>query len=74
MSDVIAAHPRALDLLIENGFTLLAQAHLRRALAPTVTLAQAIRIRGLDSATRTALLAALDEAGVADGLLEGSCP
>jgi len=74
VSDVIAAHPRALDLLIEHGFTLLAQPPLRRALAPTVTLAQAIRIRGLAPAVREALLEALERAGAADALEGSPCP
>lgn len=73
VSDVIAAHPRALGLLIEHGFSLLAQPPLRRALAPTVTLAQAIRIRGLGPVSRTGLLEALAAAGVADALMETPC-
>lgn len=73
VSEVIAAHPRALDLLVAHGFSLLAQAPLRRALAPTVTLAQALRIRGLGQSAEAALLRSLDEAGVARAMAGARC-
>ncbi len=73
VSEVIAAHPRALELLVAHGFSLLAQAPLRRALAPTVTLAQALRIRGLGESAEAALLRALDEAGVARAMAGARC-
>lgn len=74
VSEVIAAHPRALELLVGHGFSLLAQAPLRRALAPTVTLAQALRIRGLGHDAEAALLRALDAAGVARAVTGARCP
>ncbi len=59
MSNIIAAHPDSLELLITGGFPLLAQAPLRWAMAHTVNLGQAFRIAGLDDAQQEALLSAL---------------
>lgn len=64
VSTIIDAHQAALDTLIDHGFTLLAQAPLRWAMAHTVNLAQAFRLRGLDDHAQDALLAALTGLGV----------
>ena len=42
-----------------DGFTPLAQAHLRTLLAPTVTLAQAIRLKSLSAGAQERLMADL---------------
>lgn len=68
VSRILDAHPDALDTLIRHGFTPLAQAPLRFALAHTVNLGQAIRLRGLDEAEVAALLEALAGMGL-PGLL-----
>ncbi len=47
VSRVIDAHPAALQTLIDGGFEPLANPAMRFALAHTVTLEQALRIRGL---------------------------
>ncbi|HLR45762.1 MAG TPA: DUF1858 domain-containing protein [Deinococcales bacterium] len=52
---IIAAHPGALDVLIEGGFGPLANPVARKALAHTVTLRQAFAIRGLDEDAREAV-------------------
>lgn len=59
VSDVLKLHDGALDLLIAHGFTPLAQSHLRALLAPTVTLAQASRLKSLSPAAQERLLADL---------------
>jgi len=59
VSAILDARPAALDLLIVYGFTPLKQPHLRAILAPTVTLAQALRIRSQSAAKERALLAEL---------------
>ena len=72
VSTIIDAHADALGVLIEHGFTLLAQAPLRWAMAHTVNLAQAFRLRSLDAADQEALLAALTGLGVPDRLSRGA--
>lgn len=57
---VLELHEAALDVLVEHGFTPLAQTHLRALLAPTVTLAQAIRLRSLPPEREESLLDALE--------------
>ncbi len=59
VSRILDAHPDALETLIRHGFTPLAQAPLRFALAHTVNLGQAIRLRGLGEPEAAALLDAL---------------
>ncbi len=59
VSNIIASHPDALELLIAGGFPLLAQAPLRWAMAHTVNLGQAFRIAGVADAKQEALLQAL---------------
>ena len=61
VSAVIDAHPDALDVLIEAGFTPLANPVMRLALAHTVTLSQALRIRGLPEEVEEALISRLLE-------------
>lgn len=61
VSVLLECHPEALPILIEHGFTPLANPALRAVLAPTVTLGQALGIRGLDGADAEALLQALEE-------------
>lgn len=56
VSDILAAHPEALGVLVEHGFTPLAQPYLRKLLAHTVTLEQALRLRPLDPAREQSLL------------------
>lgn len=53
---IIAAHPEALDVLIQGGFGPLANPVARRTLAHTVTLAQAFRIRSLSAEAEEALI------------------
>lgn len=48
VSDVLRAHPAALETLIEAGFTQLRNPIARRTLTRAVTLAEAVRIKGLD--------------------------
>lgn len=47
VSDIIANHPNALDVLIEGGFTPLSNPVMRNVLARTVNLRQAFQIRAL---------------------------
>lgn len=62
VSDLLAASDAVLPLLVRYGFVPLANPALRAALAPTVTLAQAIRLRGLPDGDAVALRAELDAA------------
>lgn len=66
VSEVIERYPESLPILIDAGFGPLAVPALRAALAPTVTLRQALRIRGQSAARDAALLDALER--------EASCP
>lgn len=59
VSEVLKLHESALGVLIEHGFTPLAQSHLRALLAPTVTLAQAIRLKSLSAAEQESLVGQL---------------
>ncbi|MDF1521349.1 MAG: DUF1858 domain-containing protein [Trueperaceae bacterium] len=59
VSDLLAAAPGVLERLVEAGFAPLANPAARAVLAPTVTLRQAIALRGLDAARADALLAGL---------------
>lgn len=61
VSELLVAVPDVLQLLLEHGFTPLAQPAMRRVLAPTVTLDQAMRLRGLPDWRREALLTRLAE-------------
>lgn len=56
VSAILEARPAALEVLATHGFAPLRQPHLRAALANTVTLAQATRIRSLSSDKERALL------------------
>jgi hypothetical protein len=47
VSQLLEAAPEVLPLLLRHGFEPLRSAVMRAALAPTVTLAQAVRLRGL---------------------------
>lgn len=73
VSEVLDAVPGALELLMEHGFTPLAQPAMRRVLAPSVTLDQAIRLRGLPDWRREALLVRLSELGAGAREEAGSC-
>lgn len=53
---LLDASPDVLPCLIRHGFTPLENPVMRRALAPTVTLAQAARLRGLSEQAMDALL------------------
>lgn len=61
VSTIIDAHPDALDVLIEGGFTPLANPVMRLALAHTVSLSQAFRLRGLSDEAEEALISRLLE-------------
>jgi len=61
VSEVLDAVPGSLEVLRDHGFTPLAQPAMRRMLAPTVTLEQAIRLRALPDWRREALLRRLAE-------------
>ncbi len=71
VSAIIDAHEDALATLIEHGFTMLAQAPLRWAMAHTVNLSQAFRLRSLEEADQDALLADLTGLGVPERLSRG---
>ena len=58
---LIDASTEVLPCLIRHGFTPLENPVMRRALAPTVTLTQAARLRGLTDDAVEALLHDLDE-------------
>ncbi len=60
VSDLLAAHPRCLDVLVRHGFTPLRQPALRRVLARTVDLGQAALIRGLTAEAEASLLVELE--------------
>lgn len=72
MARIIATDPRALDLLIEAGFTPLATPALRAALANTVSLRQAIRLRGLSDGAAEALIGALLDLAPLTELIDAS--
>lgn len=58
---LLDASPDALACLVRHGFTPLENPVMRRALAPTVTLGQALRLRGLAEDREAALLRDLGE-------------
>lgn len=60
ISDLLEAAPKSLGVLLEHGFTPLADPLTRRLLAPTITLEQAVRLRGLSARRTEALLHELD--------------
>lgn len=60
VSVLLEAAPAALGVLVAHGFTPLADPLTRRLLAPTVTLAQALRLRGLSDIRAEALLQELE--------------
>lgn len=61
VSTIIDAHPDALDALIEAGFTPLANPVMRLALAHTVSLSQAFRLRSLSGEAEEELISRLLE-------------
>ncbi len=64
VAGIIDAHPQALGILIDGGFTPLGNKVMRLAMAGTVNLAQAFRIRGLDDSAEESIIARLLEIGV----------
>ena len=64
VSNIIDAHEDALSTLIAHGFTQLSQAPLRWAMAHTVNLGQAFRLRGLSTEEQEGLLLALAQLGL----------
>ncbi|MCC6309320.1 MAG: DUF1858 domain-containing protein [Trueperaceae bacterium] len=72
VSRILDAHPDALDTLVRHGFTPLVQAPMRFALAHTVNLGQAIRLRGLGEPEVAALLGALAAMGLPALLAPGA--
>ncbi len=67
VSRILDAHEDALQLLIRGGFEPLANPVARLAMAHTVNLAQAFRLRGQDEEQQESLIAALLELGVDEG-------
>lgn len=65
VAGILAADERALDVLINGGFEPLANPVMRLALANTVSLAQAIRIRGLEKTESDQIIQQLLTLGVA---------
>lgn len=61
VSVLLECHPEALPLLVDYGFKPLANPALRAVLAPTVTLAQALRLKPLAAEREEALLQKLEE-------------
>lgn len=55
VSELLAASDEVLPLLVRHGFAPLRNPAMRAALAPTVTLAQAIRLRGLSDGAAASL-------------------
>lgn len=75
VSDVLEEVPGALELLVDHGFGPLAQPAMRRLLAPTVTLRQALAMRALPTWREEAALRALAELAGRDARgREASCP
>lgn len=64
VSAIIDAHEEALEVLIQGGFEPLANPVMRFAMAHTVNLSQAFRIRGLSDEAEEAIIAKLLELGV----------
>jgi len=56
VSAILESRPASLEAFVEHGFAPLRQPHLRAVLAPTVTLAQALRIRSPSATHERALL------------------
>ncbi|MDZ7801416.1 MAG: DUF1858 domain-containing protein [Trueperaceae bacterium] len=61
VSTLLERSPEVLPCLVRHGFTPLQNPVMRSALAATVTLEQAIRIRGLSETQAHALYAELEE-------------
>lgn len=59
VSDLLDADGRCLRVLVDHGFGPLRQPALRKVLAHTVTLGQAVRIRGLSEEAEEGLLVEL---------------
>lgn len=59
VSTLLDRHPEVLTTLLAFGFAPLANPAARALLAPTVTLRQAIRLRGLSDADAERLVSAL---------------
>ena len=75
VSQLLEDLPGALEVLIEHGFGPLAQPVMRRVLAPTVTLKQALALRALPAWREEAVLRALAElAGAGVAVEDGPCP
>lgn len=64
VSRILEAHPDALDVLIGGGFEPLANPVARLAMAHTVNLSQALRIRGQSEEQQEALIDQLLALGV----------
>lgn len=75
VSAILESRPAALEVLVTHGFAPLKQPHLRAVLAPSVTLAQALRIRSLTAAEEQVLvgeiLALFNAAVFRDEVLSG---
>ena len=59
VSVLLAADARCLEVLVRHGFGPLRQSALRKVLAHTVDLGQAVRIKGLSEEAEEGLLAEL---------------
>lgn len=64
VSSILAAHEDALEVLIAGGFEPLRNPVMRLAMAHTVNLGQAFRIRGLEDEAEAAIIDGLLELGV----------
>lgn len=67
VSRILEAHEDALQLLVRGGFEPLANPVARLAMAHTVKLGQAFRIRGQDERQQEELISALLELGIDKG-------
>ncbi len=64
VSSILDGHEDALDVLIKGGFAPLSNPVMRLALAHTVSLSQAFRIRGLSNEAEELIISRLLELGV----------
>lgn len=67
VSSILDAHEGALDVLVQGGFEPLANPVMRFAMAHTVNLGQAFRLRGMSDEAEQALVARLLELEVDRG-------
>ncbi len=61
VSVLLECHPEVLPILVDDGFTPLANPSLRSTLAPKVTLERAFRLRGVTGEKRQWLVERIEE-------------